>query len=166
NASSTWIGYQAGVNIRTGSKNIALGYKAADNLTTGKGNIIIGYDIDTPAATSDYTLNIANLLYGSGLGNTGTTMATGSIGIATTTPGGWYGEKFTVVGNTYTRGTATTTGNFIIGDGNTTATTTVEIGDIDTAACIKARDANADGWTYCYFEDGAMVCSATDVCGK
>ena len=166
NASSTWVGYQAGVAIKTGSKNMALGYKAGDALTTGSGNIIIGYDIDLPAVTSDNTLNIANLLYGSGLGNTGTTMATGSIGIATTTPGGWYGEKFTVVGNTYTRGTATTTGNMIVGDGNSTATSTLEIGDIDTAGCIKGRDADADGWTYCYFENGTFNCSTTNVCDK
>lgn len=41
-----------------------------------------------------------------------------------------------------------------------------QIGDIDTVACVKVRDVNADGWTYGYFEDGSIVCSTTNVCGK
>lgn len=86
NASSTWVGYQAGVNIRTGSKNMALGYKAGDALTTGSGNIIIGYDIDAPASTSDNVLSIGNMIFANGLGNTGTTVATGTVGIGIAAP--------------------------------------------------------------------------------
>ena len=139
--------------------------------TTGGGDIIIGEGQDLEFyhdGTNSYIMNNTGDLYISDASTDDVILSNngGNVGIATTTPGGYFGEKLTVVGNTYTRGTATTTGNFIIGDGNSTATTTVEIGDIDTAACIKARDANADGWTYCYFEDGAMVCSTTNVCGK
>lgn len=139
--------------------------------TTGGGDIIIGEGQDLEFyhdGTNSYIINNTGDLYVSDAGTDDVILSNngGRVGIATTTPGGYFGEKLTVVGNTYTRGTATTTGDFIIGDGNATATTTVEIGDIDTAACIKARDANADGWTYCYFEDGAMFCTATNVCGK
>lgn len=139
--------------------------------TTGGGDIIIGEGQDLEFyhdGTNSYIINNTGDLYVSDAGTDDVILSNngGRVGIATTTPGGYFGEKLTVVGNTYTRGTATTTGDFIIGDGNSTATTTVEIGDIDTAACIKARDANADGWTYCYFEDGAMVCSTSNVCGK
>ncbi|NMB48079.1 hypothetical protein GYA13_01365 [Candidatus Kuenenbacteria bacterium] len=86
NSSSTWVGYQSGYNIRTGSKNITLGYKTADSLTTGSGNIVIGYDIDTPAANSDNTLTIGNIIFANGLGNTGTTVATGTVGVGIAAP--------------------------------------------------------------------------------
>jgi hypothetical protein len=165
-SSSTIMGYKALSGSVTGDGNIALGYQAADNISSGSNNIVIGYDIDAPSATGSNRMSIGNLLFGRNLDGTGTSISSGGIGIATTTPGGWYGERLTVVGNTYTRGTATTTGDLIIGDGNATATSTVEIGDIDTAGCFKIRDADADAWTYCYTDDGNLRCSTTNVCGK
>jgi len=139
--------------------------------TTGGGDIIIGEGQDLEFyhdGTNSYIMNNTGDLYVSDAGTDDVILSHngGRVGIATTTPGGYFGEKLTVVGNTYTRGTATTTGDFIIGDGNTTATTTVEIGDIDTAGCIKIRDADADAWTYCYTDGGTLVCTATNVCGK
>ena len=73
-------------------------------------------------------------------------------------------------GSTMT-GNATTTGNFTVGDTNSTATSTVEIGDADTAGCLKIRNANADAWFYCYIEATttapiAFVCSTNDQCQK
>ncbi|PIS05317.1 MAG: hypothetical protein COT81_01805, partial [Candidatus Buchananbacteria bacterium CG10_big_fil_rev_8_21_14_0_10_42_9] len=41
--------------------------------------------------------------------------STGSVGVNTTTPGGTYGEILTVSGNSYQEGSATTTGNLVIG---------------------------------------------------
>ncbi len=84
---NTAIGFQAGYAAQTGANNnILLGYRAADNLTTGNNNIIIGYDIDNITATTDNTLNIGNLIFGTGIDGTGTTLSSGNIGIGTSTP--------------------------------------------------------------------------------
>jgi len=83
-------------------------------------------------------------------------------GVASSTEGFRLNDHFIINSS----GIATTTENFIIGDGNSTATSTLEIGDADTAGCLKIRDADADAWTYCYTDGGAMICSAIDVCNK
>ena len=81
------VGYGAGKNVQTGANNnILLGYQAADNLTTGANNIVIGYDVDLQSATQSNTLNIGNLLFGTGINGTGTTLSSGNIGIGTSTP--------------------------------------------------------------------------------
>jgi hypothetical protein len=81
------IGYRAGFNAtNTADNNILLGYQAADNLTTGNNNIIIGYDIDNVTATTDNALNIGNLIFGTGIDGTGTTLSSGNIGIGTSSP--------------------------------------------------------------------------------
>jgi Chaperone of endosialidase len=81
------LGYRAGYAANDGAdNNILLGYQAADNLTTGNNNIIIGYNIDSPTATADNRLVIGNLLYGTGIDGTGTTVSSGNIGIGTSTP--------------------------------------------------------------------------------
>ncbi len=81
------IGYRAGYAADNGSgNNILIGYQVADNLTTGNNNIIIGYDIDNVTATTDNALNIGNLIFGTGLDGTGTTLSSGNIGIGLTNP--------------------------------------------------------------------------------
>lgn len=80
------IGYRAGYGLTTGDNNILLGYQAGNNLTSGGGNIVIGYDIDTPTAASANTLTIGNLIYGTGIDGTGTTLSSGNVGIGTTSP--------------------------------------------------------------------------------
>ncbi len=52
----------------------------------------------------------------------------GSVGVGTTTPGGYYGEKLTVVGNSYFQGNSTTTGRLVVTDTSTLATTTMSYG--------------------------------------
>ena len=63
---NTAVGYNAGVNVLTGIKNVILGGKAGDALTTGSNNIIIGYEAAASAVdvSNEITLgdsNIANV---------------------------------------------------------------------------------------------------------
>ena len=75
---NTFIGYNSGYLVTSGANNILLGYKAADTLTTGSNNIVIGYDLDVASTTGSYQLNIGNAIYGN--------LSTGNVGIGTTTP--------------------------------------------------------------------------------
>ncbi len=79
------LGYKAGLNL-TSANNILIGYQAADNLTTGANNIAIGFDIDLASTTRSNQLNIGNLIFGTGVDGTGTTLSSGNIGIGTSTP--------------------------------------------------------------------------------
>ena len=74
------------LSSNNGNNNIAIGYQAGDNITTGSKNIIIGSDIDAPSAIADNQLSIGNLIFGTGLDGTGTTISTGNIGIGTAAP--------------------------------------------------------------------------------
>ena len=83
---SVIIGYSAGYALTTADNNIIIGLQAADNLTTGDNNIIIGHDIDSPSATASNQLVIGNLIYGTSIDGTGTTVSSGNIGIGTSSP--------------------------------------------------------------------------------
>ena len=69
--------------------NVAIGSSVASTtLATGSNNILIGTNpgVDTPSCSSTSNfLNIGNLIYGTGLGTSGTT-PTGSVGIGTALP--------------------------------------------------------------------------------
>lgn len=87
-SNNTLLGYQSGYNITTGSNNINIGSNvtvANSNLTTGSNNIVIGNDIQAASATASNQLNIGNLIFGTGLSGSGTTIA-GKIGIGTNAP--------------------------------------------------------------------------------
>jgi len=67
-----------------GNYNTFIGYDTGDNAYTGADrNILIGYSLDLQASTSDNQLSIGNLIFGTGLDGTGTTISTGNIGIGT-----------------------------------------------------------------------------------
>ncbi|HEY4506293.1 MAG TPA: hypothetical protein VJJ24_02515 [Candidatus Paceibacterota bacterium] len=85
-SSSTLLGYRSGYGLTTGSRNVLLGFQSGDAITSGQGNLIFGYDIDAPSATDNNQLNIGNLLFGTALDGTGSTLSTGNIGIGTSTP--------------------------------------------------------------------------------
>ncbi len=82
-SSNTANGAYAGYNITTGSANTLYGFEAGYNITTGTGNIIIGYKQNAPSATSNNTLNIGGLIFGTDMvaGGTG-----GKVGISTNAP--------------------------------------------------------------------------------
>lgn len=82
---TTAVGRRA-LYLATGANNTALGYQAGDNITSGANNIIIGYDIDAPSATGSNQLSIGNLIFGTGVDGTGTTVSGGAIGIGLTNP--------------------------------------------------------------------------------
>ena len=82
------IGFQAGQIIGASqssgsSYNVAIGYNVASTtLLNGNNNILIGTNsgVDTPTSSTSNFLNIGNLIYGTGLGTSGTTPA-GNVGI-------------------------------------------------------------------------------------
>jgi hypothetical protein len=81
------LGYAAGASVTTGGdNNLLIGYQAADSLTTGANNIIIGYDVEAPSNTGSNQLNIGNMIFGTGIDGTGTTLSSGNVGIGTTSP--------------------------------------------------------------------------------
>ncbi len=135
---NTALGYRAGYSAQTGaSNNILLGYQAADNITTGANNIVIGYDVDIASTTRSNQLNIGNLIFGTGIDGTGTSLSSGNIGIGTTTPGSRFAiEKLTFTGagvagitqnirSTNVTASAVQYGNFGYLYASNTATTTI-----------------------------------------
>jgi trimeric autotransporter adhesin len=82
---NSFQGFKTGGSDVTGNNNIYFGYQAGDN-ATGSNNVILGYDIDVPVSVSNYQLSIGNLLYGTGVDGTGTTLSGGKIGVGLTVP--------------------------------------------------------------------------------
>ncbi len=83
---NTALGYGSGASISSGNGNIAIGYQAGDNLDTGNGNIIIGNNIDAQLASGSNQLSIANLIFGTSIDETGSTISDGYVGIAEIDP--------------------------------------------------------------------------------
>jgi len=101
---NTLLGYQSGYGITTGSNNIWIGTATSSagiaNLTTGSQNISIGNNISLPSATANGQLDIGNIIYGTGITGTGSTISSGNIGIGTTTPP----QPLSVIGSAYVSG--------------------------------------------------------------
>ncbi len=130
-SNSVGIGLSA-LTQATGSNNLAIGYQAGDNLTSGSKNIIIGTDIDAPGATTDNQLNIGNIIFGTGVSGTGTTIA-GNIGIGDTTPDALLDVNGSAIieGTLTFNGTTLQSGASWILDGGNSTTTTVTVGTND-----------------------------------
>lgn len=73
-------------NNSTGGNNTMFGFQAGDNLLSGNNNLFIGFDVDAPDNTGSNQLVIGNLIFGTGIDGTGTTISSGNIGIAVVTP--------------------------------------------------------------------------------
>lgn len=95
------VGHNAMVQVTTADRNVAIGSLALQtatggnniqvgygnpNITTGTNNIIIGHDIDIATNTASGQLNIQNIIYGTDNTATGTTLASGEIGIGIKAP--------------------------------------------------------------------------------
>jgi hypothetical protein len=126
------FGYNAGYNITTGSNNIWIGGATSStsvaNLTTGSQNIVIGNNISLPSATASGQLDIANIIYGTGNTGTGSIVSSGNIGIGTTTP---Y-SRLTVWGPD----TASTTVFQVVNSASTTAFAVYDNGNATYAGSI------------------------------
>jgi hypothetical protein len=87
---NTLFGYESGYGITTGARNVLLGQSTIagsyNQVTSGSNNIAIGNDVAVPSATASNQLDIGNLIYGTGLSGTGSTVSTGNVGIGTTSP--------------------------------------------------------------------------------
>lgn len=87
---NTLIGYKSGNKITSGNRNILIGQSTISasysQVTTGSSNVAIGDDVALPSATASNQLVISNMIYGTGLSGTGSTVSTGKIGIGVTAP--------------------------------------------------------------------------------
>lgn len=117
------IGSIAGQNVSTGTYNILTGYQAGSSITSGSNNIIFGQNVDIPNGNSSSKLNIANVLYGTNIGGSGTITSNptvnATIGISTSTPFAQFAIS-ALSGSTYP-------GNnlFLVASSTGTATTTL-----------------------------------------
>jgi hypothetical protein len=87
-AANIILGNGTGKTVTSGANNLIIGSGVqTTTLTTGSNNILIGTNsgVDTQSGSSSNTLNIGNLIYGIGLGTSGTTPA-GNVGIGTASP--------------------------------------------------------------------------------
>ncbi len=181
-SNNTVIGGAAGYKLTTGSSaNIIIGIGNASDSnqpTTDKDSILIGDQLSAIPNNAYARLDIGNLLFGTGLAST-TNVATGSIGIGTTTPWG----RFAVTGidtsvSTPALDVADSNNNpllTVMDNGNTTingsltlngATTTLTNGLVINAGCIfingnclsgasGAQTNAANTWTALqYFQNG------------
>ena len=102
-SNNSLFGYRAGYVMTTGSNNLLLGYQTGNALTSGSNNIALGYDIDLPSNTASNQLTIGNLIFGTGIDGTGTSISSGKIGIASNTPS----RLLTVAGDIYAQNNIT-----------------------------------------------------------
>lgn len=85
-SSNLLIGESNGDSITTGSNNIVLGVLSGRRLITGSNNLLIGYNINAPSGSASNQMSIGNLIFGTGVNGSGTTISSGNIGIGINAP--------------------------------------------------------------------------------
>jgi hypothetical protein len=80
------LGDASGSGLSSGNNNVFVGTAAGDNVTTGSTNIVIGDHIDAPVSTGNYQMTIGNLIFGTNVDGTASTISTGNIGIGNNAP--------------------------------------------------------------------------------
>lgn len=89
-SNNTAVGGNSGYGITSGTGNVLIGVSidpaSYNQITTGSNNIAIGHNVAVASSTLSNQLNIGNLIYGTNLNGTGSTLSTGNIGIGTTSP--------------------------------------------------------------------------------
>ncbi len=138
-------------NVGTGT--IAIGYQTADNALTVDRGIFIGYNIDPASNSADDVLNIGNIIFGTGVDGTGTTLSSGNIGIGTSTPS----SRLTVGGAGYFAGNLTATGTLAITGTSTLATTTISSSTITTLNLTNALAALSGGTGFSTYATGDFL---------
>lgn len=117
---NTFLGFNSGSTVTGGYSNTLVGASINNgNLTTGFNNIGVGVNIFFPTATTNSSLNIGNILYGT-LPATTTSFSfptSGAIGVASTSP-------FATL-SVHAQTGSTNTTLFAIGSSTATATSTL-----------------------------------------
>lgn len=160
---NTLLGYNSGYGVTTGARNVLIGPSTIaasyNQVTTGSNNIAIGNDVAVPSATANNQLVIGNLIYGTGLDGTGSTVSTGNVGIGTSTP---WGKLSVLADNSsapqFVAGSSTATSLFVSNAGWTTVGTTTAILTSGGLPYQWAMDANYDG-----IEGGIAITQAHNV---
>jgi hypothetical protein len=82
-----FMGQNSGRSNTSGSGNMFLGSNSGQFVTTGSRNIVLGTNLDVPSPTGDDQMNIASIIFGTGVNNvTGSNVSSGNIGIGTNSP--------------------------------------------------------------------------------
>ena len=141
------VGQNALINA-TGSFNIGIGANVGLNITTGSNNILIG-QVSVLTATSNNTLNIQNIIFGTGNSATGTTVSTGNIGIGINTPSKNLDIAGTlgITGAFYINNSSGTSGQVLTSNG-TSAPTWQTINAGDATAWHKGGDTGTTPGTH------------------
>jgi len=115
---SVIIGSTAGQNADN-DNNIYIGYSTGSVTSTGGNNILLGYDIELQGSSDSNTMSLGNLIFGTGLDGTGTTLSSGNVGVGVAAPASLLEIQggLTTTGAVFTLGTKETTveDNDIIG---------------------------------------------------
>ena len=85
-SSNVLVGLQTGDSLTTGSNNVIIGQRSGQTLTAGNNNILIGSGISAPVVTGSNQLSLGNLIFGTGIDGTGTSVSSGNVGIGVNAP--------------------------------------------------------------------------------